>query len=174
MEEKAFMREDRALLIRQLIKRFLIALPFFIIGRFFFNQITLFSIFGLFLFLIGAFILLQPLFNLFISPISSIIFSSAPAKEKNLNFSIAESRIMEENFEEALRLYKEMVQIDPKRVEIYIRIINLTALKMKEPDAAYEAFHIGLRNIVEPKDREELSTKYQRTMSSYRANRGEG
>ncbi len=170
MVEKVFMREDRAAFLRQLIKRFLIALPLFMIGSFLFSSLSLFSIFGLFLFLIGAFILIQPLFNLIFSPVGSLIFSFSPSKEIPLNFSIPKAKIMHGNYDEALKLYKEMIPNDPKRVEVYIRIINLTALHMEQPDEALEAFQTGLRNISDPTGRQKLSTKYQRAMSTFRAN----
>ena len=42
-------------------------------------------------------------------------------------------------------------------------------LQMEQPDKAIEAFQTSLRNITDPKDRQKLSTKYQRTMSTFRA-----
>ena len=168
MEKKVFMREDRAAFLRQLIKRFLIALPLFIIGSFLFSSISLFSIFGLFLFLIGAFILIQPLFNLIFSPMGSLIFSFSAAKEIPLNFSIPEAKIMHRNYDEALKLYKEMIPVDPKRVEVYIRIINLSALEMANPEEAFAIFQIGLKNILDQKDRQKLSDKYQQAMNTFR------
>ncbi len=169
MEEMVFMREDKATFLRQLIKRFLIALPLFIIGSLLLSSLSLFSIFGLFLFLIGAFIVFKPLFNLMFSSAGSLIFSFSPSKEIPLNFSIPEAKIMHRNYNEALKLYKEMIPVDPERVEVYIRIINLTALHMEQPDEALEAFQTGLRNISDPKKRQELSTKYQRAMSTFQA-----
>ena len=163
------MREDRAAFLRQLIKRLLIASPLFIIGSFLFSSISLFSIFGLFLFLIGAFLIIKPLFNLIFSPVDSLIFSFSPSKEIPLNFSIPEAKIMQGNFDEALKLYKEMIPADPKRVEVYIRIINLCALEMANPEEAFKAFQTGLRNISDPKDRQKLSTKYQRAKSTFQA-----
>lgn len=76
---------------------------------------------------------------------------------------------MHRNYDEALKLYKEMIPVDPKRVEVYIRIINLAALHMEQPDEALKAFQTGLRYISDPKDKQKLSTKYQRAMSTFRA-----
>lgn len=77
-------------------------------------------------------------------------------------FSIPEARIMDGRYDEALRLYREMLKTDPQRLEVYLRMIELAYRHMKEPDVARDAFSDGMKTICRLREREILSREYSR------------
>lgn len=64
MEEKEHIRGDGVVPLMQLIKRLKAVLLLFIVRNLLFSNLSLFSIFGLILFLVAAFIIMHPLINL--------------------------------------------------------------------------------------------------------------
>lgn len=79
-------------------------------------------------------------------------------------FSIAESRIMEREYDEALSLLNEVIPQDPERLEIYLRIMNLAMEKMNRPEKARDAFRAGLKNLKDTGERKTLVREYKRHM----------
>lgn len=142
----------------------LISLPFFTLGIILMTPLSTKSIIGLFSLLAGAFLLAKPIVELLTSSASSILFPTSSGREVIHLFSIAESRIMERKYDEALVLYQEMIHRDPGRLEIYMRIMNLAVYKMKQPGVADQTYRTGKRNLINRKDRKILTREYKRLM----------
>ena len=75
---------------------------------------------------------------------------------------------MDGRYDEALRLYREMLEVDPQRLEVYLRMIELAFRHMKEPDAARDAFSEGMKTICRLREREILSQEYSRLRALHR------
>ncbi len=73
---------------------------------------------------------------------------------------------MERKYDEALSLFREMIPRDPERLEIYLRIMKLAVKQMKQPEIARDAFHTGLENLTDLKERKILAAEYKSLMSS--------
>lgn len=153
--------EDKAIAIRLLIKRFLIALPFFAAGCFLMIELSLLSIPGLVLMVIGGFILARPVSDLIGVSAGSLLFPGSSEMRPFLAFSIAESRVMEGNYMEALGLYRSMMEQDPDRLEVYTRIMKLAAVQMKDPYVFRDTFRTGLKNLKSLADRKSLAAEYK-------------
>jgi len=150
--------------LKYLLKNFLFALPFFIIGLYLLIPVSAKSVPAIFVLAIGGILIGKPLAALLTSSASSILFPASAGREVNLMFSIAESRIMEREYDEALFLLNEMIPRDPQRLEIYLRIMNLAMEKMDQPEKAREAFRAGLKNLKDTGERKILVREYKRHM----------
>ncbi len=156
--------DDRKSALRYLLKNFLFALPFFVIGLYLLIPVSTKSVPAIFVLAIGGILIGKPLAALLTSSASSILFPASAGRAVNLMFSIAESRIMEREYDEALSLLNEMIPQDPERLEIYLRIMNLAMEKMNQPEKARDAFQAGLENLKDTGDRKTLVREYKRHM----------
>lgn len=75
---------------------------------------------------------------------------------------------MNGEYREALKLYREMLEVDPRRLEVYIRILELAFGDMKDPQVALEAFSKGMRTLSDQRGRDILSCEYRRLRAGYR------
>ncbi len=148
--------------LKFLLKRLLIALPLIIVFMYLMIPLRDISFFAAFLLVPVGLLLAKPLTELIGSGTSSILFPTTAGREVNLMFSIAESRVMETKYDEALYLYEDMIPKDPDRLEIYIRIIDLAIYKMKRPEIAREALRKGLTNLKEAEERIILAKHFKR------------
>ncbi len=157
--------DDRKAALRYLLKNFLFALPFFVIGLYLLIPVSTKSVPAILVLAIGGILLGKPLAALLTSSASSILFPASAGREVNLMFSIAETRIMEKKYDKALSLFNEMIPQDPERLEIYLRIMHLAMEKMNRPEKAREAFRAGLENIKDADDRKTLVREYKRLVA---------
>ena len=151
--------------MRLLFKRFLISLPFFAVSVIMFKCGVPISFFAVFLLVPPGVLMAEPVSMLVSNPVRSVFNPQSVSREIPLNFSIPEARIMEGKFEDALDLLKEMIPRDPKRLEVYLRIMNLAANKMKQPEIAKDAFGEGLKNMKDLSNRKILADEYRRLMN---------
>ncbi len=158
------MQEDTKLVLKHLAVRFLISLPFFAVGLFLMTPVTFVSIPGLIFLLFGSLFLIRPITELLTLTSGSVIFPRKMNSKAGLMFSIAETKIMQKEYDEALRQLKEMIQEDPDRLEIYTRIMKLAVNRMKQPEIAKDAFHTGLQNLTTQRDRTVLADTYKELM----------
>jgi hypothetical protein len=158
------MHYDTKQALRHLAVRFLIVLPFFAVGLYFMNTRCIASIFGIFFFVLGSLLLIRPLTELLTGASGSLYFPQKTSREANLMFSIVDTEIMHQEYDEALRQLKEMISEDPDRLEIYIRIMKLAVNKMKQPEIAKDAFHEGLQNLTIQRNRRILVNTYKELM----------
>ena len=86
----------------------------------------------------------------------------------HLAFSLPESRIMDGRYDRALDLYREMLEKDPQRLEVYLRILDLAFRHMERPEIARETFSKGIKTLKEQNDREMLSEEYRRLRTAFR------
>ena len=157
---------DTEFALRLLFKRFLISLPFFAVSILFFVPLSFpKSVWGLIPLCIPAYLLTEPLSLLISNPFRSIFNPGSVSREIHLNFSIPEARIMQGKYEEALDLFSEMILRDPQRLEVYMRIMNLAATKMKQPEIAKDTFHTGITNLKDLKKRKILADEYRWLMT---------
>ncbi|MCK5841258.1 MAG: hypothetical protein KAH31_03755 [Candidatus Sabulitectum sp.] len=160
--------DGRKAALKSLSRHLLIALPFFISGIYLLpiteKKPALVFILGVMMLMVGVIVIAKPLAALLTSSASSILFPASAGREVNLMFSIAESRIMEREYDEALFLFNEMIPRDPQRLEIYLRIMNLAMEKMNRPEKAREAFQAGLKNLKNANERKILVREYKRHM----------
>lgn len=154
--------DNKAETLKYLLGRSLIALPFAVVGIHLFIPLSYKSIPGIFLLVIAAILIGKPIAALFTSSASSLLFPASAGREVLLVFSIPEAKIISGEYEEALALYLEMIPLDPKRLEIYMRIMDLAVHKMKRPETAREAYHRGLKNIRNVEDKQALARQYRR------------
>jgi len=145
--------------------RILISLPFLAAGVVLIKLHSSQSVIGILFLLVGALLLMPPVLSVITRSTGSIFFPGKGRHQVNLMFSIPESRIMEGKYNEALRLLQDMVSKDPKRLEIYIRIMDLAINKMHQPETAMEAFQKGLKRISHD-DKRVLKEHYSRLMES--------
>lgn len=157
--------DEKTEALRFLFKRFLIAIPFFALGIYLMIPISTKSIPGVFSLVIGGFLLAKPLGAVLTSSAGSIIFPTSQSNEVSLIFGIPETRIMQGEYDKALSLYKDMILLDPDRLEVYLRIMKLAVRKMKQPEIAKDAFHSGLKNLTDIKERERLALEYKNLMT---------
>ena len=92
------------------------------------------------------------------------IFPRKMSNKANLMFSIAQTKIMQKEYDAALRQLKEMIPEDPDRLEIYTLIMKLAVDKMKQPKIAKNVFHTGLLNLTTQRDRTVLADTYKELM----------
>lgn len=123
------------------------------------------SLFAAFLLIPPGVIMAEPLAMLFSNPVGSIFNPQSHSREIHLNFSIPEARIMQGKYEEALDLLRELVLRDPQRLEVYMRIMNLAVIKMKQPEIAKDTFHTGINNLKDLKKRKILADEYRWLMT---------
>jgi hypothetical protein len=141
--------------------RILLSIPFLAAGIYLIRLQCSLSMLGLLPVLIGVLLLISPALSFLTKPIASIFYPKKGKQEVNLMFSIPESRIMEGKHDEALALLKEMIPRDPKRLEIYTRIMDLAVRKMNQPGVAWEAFRMGLAGISNRRDLMALTDHYK-------------
>lgn len=165
------MREEVKQALNLLLKRLLISLPFIAIGVWLFIPYSITSFFALVPFTIVGALLTGPLTSLFCQPAGSLFNPRPGRREPHLALSLPESRIMDGKYDEALKQYREMLEVDPQRLEIWIRILELAFKHMKQPEAAHEVFSRGMKVISRLPDRELLCKEYQRFRAQYRENR---
>ena len=72
---------------------------------------------------------------------------------------------MEGRYKEALDLLQILIQRDPQRLEVYMRIMNLAVNRMKQPELARDAFHIGINNLKDIRKRRILAIEYRMLMA---------
>ena len=159
---------DTEFALRLLFKRFLISLPFFAVALLLFIPLSIKSLLAPFFLVPPAYILAEPLSLLVSRHVGSLFNPKPMSREIRLSFSIPESRIMEGKYEEALDLLEIMICRDPKRLEIYLRIMNLAVYKMKQPEIARGAFQTGLKKMKDLRKRKILADEYRRLMTIYR------
>ncbi|MCD4774832.1 MAG: tetratricopeptide repeat protein [Candidatus Aegiribacteria sp.] len=159
---------DKSDALKLLLKRFLIALPFFVVSLIMFKKGYPVSLFAVFPLALSACFMGEPLSMLITNPLGAIFFPKSSNPEINLMFSMPEARIMEGRYEEALDLLKEMIPRDPQRLEVYMRIMNLAVNRMKQPETARDVFHIGMKNIKNLRNRKILAHEYRRLMLLFR------
>ncbi|MCD4708538.1 MAG: tetratricopeptide repeat protein [Candidatus Sabulitectum sp.] len=148
--------------LRFLLKRFLMSIPFFVLGIFLLTPLSIPAVLSL---ILGGFLLAKPLFALLTGSAGSAVSSKSRGHEIGLVFSIPETRIMQGEYDKALSLYKDMIIQDPNRLEVYLRIMKLAVKKMKQPEIAKDAFHSGLKNLTDIKERERLALEYKNLMT---------
>jgi hypothetical protein len=141
--------------------RILISIPFLAAGVYLIRLHFSLSILGILPILIGVLLLVAPALNFVTKPVISIFYPKNGKQEVNLMFSIPESRVMEGKYDEALALLKEMIPKDPKRLEIYTRIMDLAVRKMDQPGVAWEAFRMGLAGMSNRRDTMALTDHYK-------------
>ena len=164
---------DTEYALRLLFKRFLISIPFFAISVILFVPLSIPKSFWAVLPLtIPAFLLTEPLSLLISNPVRSIFNPGSVNREIHLSFSIPEARIMEGRYEEALDLLQIMICRDPQRLEVYMRIMNLAVNKMKQPETAKDAFHMGNKNMKDLRQRKILASEYRRLIALFRDTHG--
>ncbi|MCK4807868.1 MAG: hypothetical protein KAT09_09485, partial [Candidatus Aegiribacteria sp.] len=95
----------------------------------------------------------------------SIFNPESVSREINLGFGVIEARIMDGMYEEALDMLKKMICMDPGRLEIYMRIMNLAVKDMKQPEIAKDAFHTGIKNLKNLRKRKILAFEYRELMA---------
>ncbi|MCK5785880.1 MAG: hypothetical protein KAH54_04885 [Candidatus Sabulitectum sp.] len=162
------MLEEKAEALKFLLKRFLIALPFFVVGVVMMTPVSLASIFGILPMVLGGFLLAKPLVTLLGNSAGSVIFPQSTGGEVHHMFSITETRIMQQKYDEALKLLKDMIREDPDRLEVYQRIMKLAVVKMKQPEIAKDAFHAGLENVTDLHERKVLAEDFKELMGESR------
>jgi hypothetical protein len=158
------MQEDTKQVLKQLAIRSLIAIPFFSAGLLLMTPVAAISILGLILLVSGSLFLIRPLTELLTLSSGSAIFPRKMSGKAGLMFSIADTKIMQKEYDEALRQLKEMIPEDPDRLEIYTRIMKLAVSKMKQPEIAKDAFHTGLQNLTTQRSRRMLANTYRELM----------
>lgn len=161
--------DSRKAALKSLFRHLLMALPFLVPGVYSLpitekKPVPIFML-GIFLLMVGAIVIAKPLAALLTSSAGSILFPGSAGGRKNLMFSIAESRIMEKKYDEALFLFNEMIPQDPKRLEIYLRIMHLAMEKINRPEKARDAFRAGLKNLKDADDRKTLVREYKRLIA---------
>ncbi|MCD6587511.1 MAG: tetratricopeptide repeat protein [Candidatus Fermentibacteraceae bacterium] len=142
--------------------RILISLPFLAAGVVLIKLHNPQAVLGILSLLVGTLLLAPPLLSVITGSAGSIFFPRKGRQQVNLMFSIPESRIMEGKYNEALKLLQDMIPRDPKRLEIYIRIMDLAINKMHQPETAMEALQKGLKKITSRNDKKALKEHYSR------------
>ncbi|MCD4702152.1 MAG: hypothetical protein K8S24_09890 [Candidatus Aegiribacteria sp.] len=151
--------------LKLLLKRLLISLPFFVISAILLIPLSTKSLWAAFTLIPPAFILVEPLSLLVSNPVGSIFNPKSVSWEINLGFSMVEARIMDGMYEEALDLLKKMIPRDPERLDIYMRIMSLAVNDMKQPEIAKDAFHTGIKNLKNLRKRKILAFEYRELMA---------
>jgi len=163
---------DKSDALKLLLKRFLLSLPLLAISTVMFMRGKPLSLIAVFPLVPVAYILGPPLAALVVDPVGSIFFPESSTQEINLMFSMPEARIMEGRYEEALELLKEMIPRDPQRLDVYMQIMSLAVNRMKQPDIAKEAFHVGIGKLKSLRKRRILAREYRRLMILFREKSG--
>ena len=148
--------------LRFLLKRFLMSIPFFVLGIFLLTPLSIPAVLSL---ILGGFLLAKPLFALLTGLAVSAVSSKPRGPEMGPVSRIREKKIMQGEYDKALSLYKDMIIQDPNRLEVYLRIMKLAVKKMKQPEIAKDAFHSGLKNLTDIKERERLALEYKNLMT---------
>jgi len=158
------LQEDTKIVLKHLAVRFLLSIPFFAVGLLLMARVELISILGLILLVFASLLLIRPLTELLTLTSGSVFFPRKMKSKANLMFSIADTKIMRGEYDEALRQLKQMIPEDPDRLELYIRIMKLAVEKMKQPEIAKDAFHTGLQNLTTQRNRKILANNYKELM----------
>jgi len=75
---------------------------------------------------------------------------------------------MDGRYDQALELYREMLEKDPRRLEVYLRMMDLAFRHMERPEVALETFSNGIRTLKDQRDREILAEEYRRLRTVFR------
>ncbi len=160
--------DDKTESLKLLFKRFLISIPFFAISTLMFLSMSAISLLAVFPLIPPAYLLAEPLSRLVSNPFGSIFNPKPKNRQISLMFSIPEAQIMEGRYKEALDSLWKLKARDPKRLEVYIRIMNIAVNRMREIDVARNAFKEGLRNLKDLEDKKILAFEYRRLRILFR------
>ncbi|OPL19578.1 MAG: hypothetical protein AVO35_09685 [Candidatus Aegiribacteria sp. MLS_C] len=162
------LRQEVKEALNLLMKRAVLSLPLLGLSVYLLIPLRPLSFFSSLPLVIVGTLLVGPLSTIFAEPTGSVFNPRGKTGRPHLAFSLPESRIMNGEYREALKLYREMLEVDPRRLEVYIRILELAFEDMKEPQVALETFREGMRNLSNQRGRDILSEEYRRLRAGYR------
>jgi len=155
-----------------LVIRALIAAPFLTV-----SLILFFSINGLgliealgtgliagSLLVVPAVLMADPISELISGPMGSFYHPEEKRSSPALMFSQPEACIIREKYDEAMQLLQGMIEIDPARAQVYIRIIDLALRHQGDHLVASDAFRLGMRNLEDTEKRNYLAEEYHRLL----------
>jgi hypothetical protein len=153
---------------RLLAVRFLMSLPFLAGSTILFlnmDVVTMFIAVGLMI--PPAFIMSEPLSELFAHPIGSIYHPDKRRNAPALMFSLPEACIMHGRYVEAMEHYRGMTRLDPLRAQVYVRMVDLALRHMHEPELARDAYHQGMSTLDSLEKKEYLAGEYSRLLTLF-------
>jgi len=159
---------DKSEALLFLYKRMIVASPVFALTLYLLIPLRVVSIISPMLMVIVGILLSHPLAELVAQPAGSLYNPVGKNEKVRHLFSIAEGRIIDGRYREALELYREMLLKDPYRLEIYLRIIKLAFTHMKDTVVARETLSHGMKNLKKLEERKILSEEYRRLKILYR------
>jgi hypothetical protein len=150
---------------RFLAVRFLISLPFLAASLVFFLDLSPVRAFLAAGFLLPpAFILTEPLSELFAHPIGSLYHSGKRRSEPALMFSQPEACIMRGKYAQAMEHYRSMTLLDPKEARIYVGMVDLALRHLGDRELAAENFHQGMAAVETMDGKRLLADEYRRLL----------
>ncbi len=165
------MKNYREILIQCAI-RFLIAIPFFILGWYLVStakggwatsgQI----LFGMACFVTFAFIIAPPMARLFAEPAGSLYYPDLPAGRPDPEYSIPESLKESGLFEEAISEYEKIAGEHPEEIKPYIQMIDIAVVNLQDLERAGAILKTGLSVLQKHEDRDLLKIMYKTVTSA--------
>jgi len=146
--------------------RLLLSLPFLAGSVWFFLHLGPVTVFIAAGFLLPpAFILAEPVSELFAHPFGSLYHPDERRTGPALMFSQPEACIMRGRYDRAMQLYRDMIPAAPGEVRIYEGMIDLAVRHLRDRELAADAFHRGMTAVQTPEDRRRLADEYSRLVA---------
>ncbi len=122
------------------------------------------SLIGL-LFLAFAFALAAVIFGPLLAeyvatPMGSLFYPTRALDHAPPAYGIAESKVKQGAYEEAMRLYEETAQTHPDELKPYVDMIEIAVKHLRDPQRAGTIYERGLRAPLTPQHREALTRMY--------------
>jgi hypothetical protein len=142
-------------ILKALVWRTLIALPFFAVGL-----TGALSVLSPFFTVAGALIVASPLAGLIAEPAGSLFYPGRHSSRPQPMYSIPESKRAKGLYEEAISGFEQIAQEYPKETKPYIEMIHIAICDLNDPERANEIYRRGVFLLKKDDDKEVLATMY--------------
>jgi hypothetical protein len=151
-----------------LLKRSLIAVPFFVLGFFvlFHAQGGLVGGFAMGLLgcgaiIVGAIVIAFPLARLIAEPSGSLFLPKEHFDRPQPRYGIPQSKRAQGLYEEAMAGFEKIAEEYPGEVKPYIEMIDIAIVNLKDPQRAYRIYQRGISTLKKREDRDVVVRMYE-------------
>ena len=149
----------------RLLKRSILAAPFFLIGWYVLHKTTALdniglAFFGLAIMIVGAIILAFPLAELFAEPTGNLFWPDERFDRPQPAYSIPQSKRARGLYEEAMAGFEKIAEEHPEETQPYVEMIDIAIVNLHDPQRAHAIFLRGVSVLEKEEDRATLVRMY--------------
>jgi len=153
------MNEYKPILGRLLV-RLLIAVPFFVAGKWIAGMGSFASAASPFLLLAGALIVAAPLARLLAEPLGNLLFPGKRFDRPQPIYGIPLARKHEGHYEEALDGFRKIACDYPDEVQAWIEMVDVAITGLHDGERAQQIFEEGMATLKGTEQRQHLAKMY--------------